>query len=702
MRTKIAFGGESACAIRPLIRRFPSAGRPSCKIDPLQRAGIRRSAERFALIESITLSSVLETPDPNLLHVATHARGPAGHLPLTPEMLLTQPSGNLFGLTQDAGMGWDPARLLDPEFLILSTHGGLRAENGEPIALGFHTGHWEVGLLVAEAARALKSLHAIPFAGACTDPCDGRTQGTPGMMDSLPYRNDAAMVLRRLMRSLPTGKGVLGVATCDKGLPAMMMALASAGEKPAVLVPGGVTSLPEQGEDAAKVQTIGARFAQQQISLEYAAEVGCRACASPGGGCQFLGTAATSQVVGEALGLALPHTALAPSGQPIWLDAARRSARALLRLYQEGLGVRDILTPAALRNAMVLHAAFGGSTNLLIHLPAIAHAARLKRPTASDWAEVNRQIPRLVDALPNGPRNFATVQVFLAGGVPEVMLELRAAGLLDETAKTVSGESLGACLDWWRESPRRQALRRALREQDGVDPEEVIMDPDRARSRGLTSTVCFPVGNLAPEGSVIKSTAIDPSLIGPDNVYRHQGPARVFITETAAIHAIKNGEITHGDVVVLICGGPAGAGMEEIYQITSALKQLPHCEHVAVLTDARFSGVSTGACIGHISPEALAGGAVGKVRDGDMIEIVIDRAALTGSVDLVGDATEIFGAQEGTQRLALRPPRVDLRPHPGLPDDTRLWAALIQASGGVWGGCVYDVDSVIARLRLPS
>ena len=268
---------------------------------------------------------MLETPDPSLFSVATHAHGPAGALPISAEMLLTEPSGNLFGLTQNAGMGWEPNRLLDPEFLILSTHGGLRAENGEAIALGFHTGHWEVGLLVAEAARELKALRAIPFAGACTDPCDGRTQGTAGMLDSLPFRNDAAIVLRRLMRSLPTGKGVIGIATCDKGLPAMMMALASSGSKPAVLVPGGVTLLPESGEDAGKVQTIGARFAQKQITLEYAAEVGCRACASPGGGCQFLGTAATSQVVGEALGLALPHTALAPSGQPIWLDAARRS-----------------------------------------------------------------------------------------------------------------------------------------------------------------------------------------------------------------------------------------------------------------------------------------------------------------------------------------------------------------------------------------
>jgi len=642
---------------------------------------------------------VLETANPALLNVFTHAPGPAGVLPFTPEMLLTQPSGNLFGLTQDAGMGWSPDRLLDPEFLILSTHGGLRAENGEPIALGFHTGHWEVGLLVAEAARELKSLRAIPFAGACTDPCDGRTQGTTGMMDSLPYRNDAAMVLRRLMRSLPTGKGVLGIATCDKGLPAMMMALASAGAKPSVLVPGGVTLLPESGEDAAKVQTIGARFAQNQITLDYAAEVGCRACASPGGGCQFLGTAATSQVVGEALGLALPHTALAPSGHPIWLDAARRSARAILRLHELKLGAQHILTPPALRNAMVLHAAFGGSTNLLLHLPAIAHAAGLQRPAAADWAEINRQIPRLVDALPNGPRNFATVQVFLAGGVPEVMLHLRAAGLLNTSVKTVTGETLDACLDWWRESPRRFTLRRVLQQRDGIDPDDVILPPDRARSRGLTSTICFPIGNLAPEGSVIKSTAIDPSLVGDRNVYRHLGPARVFVSEAAAIEAIKTGRIAQGDVIVLICGGPAGAGMEEIYQITSALKQLPHCKHVAVLTDARFSGVSTGACIGHISPEALAGGPIGKVQEGDQIEIVIDRAALTGSVHLIGDATEIFGPDHGARLLAQRSPRPDLRPQPQLPADTRLWAALVQASGGVWGGCVYDVDAIVSRLE---
>jgi putative YjhG/YagF family dehydratase len=616
-------------------------------------------------------------------------------LPITPEMLLNQPSGNLFGLSLNVGMGWAADQLSGSEVLILSTHGGLRAEDGTPIALGYHTGHWEVGLLVAEAARELKSLGAIPFSGTVTDPCDGRTQGTTGMFDSLPYRNDAAIVFRRLIRSLPTRKGVVGIATCDKGLPAMMMALAGSSDLPTVLVPGGVTLLPEDGEDAGKVQSLGARYAHQQVTLDYAAEVGCRTCASPGGGCQFLGTAATSQVVAEALGLALPHTALAPSGQPVWLDAAKRSAKALLRQIELKQTTRDVLTDAALRNAMVVHAAFGGSTNLLLHIPAIAHAAKLRRPTSGDWAELNRQVPRLVDALPNGPKYFATVQVFLAGAVPEVMLHLRRAGLIDTSVKTVTGEKLDACLDWWQDSPRRHELQATLKKLDGIDPDDVIMSPDRAKACGLTPTVCFPVGNIAPGGSVTKSTAIDPSVVDADEVYRKRGPAKVFVSERDCIRAIKEGRVHEGDVVVLICGGPMGTGMQEIYQVTAALKHLPFGKHVAVITDARFSGVSTGACIGHVSPEALAGGAVGKILDGDLIELVIDRVKLEATVNFVGERGEVFDASEGARRLALRSPRADLAPDPALPDDTRLWAALVQRSGGVWAGCVYDVGAII-------
>src|SRR5215475_11315620 len=375
--------------------------------------------------------------------VATAGAGPAGRLPLTAEMLLDRPSGDIFGLTQNAGMGWDPRQLDRPQYLMLSPQGGIRAADGRPIALGYHTGHWEIGLLMQAAAEELDRLECLPFAGFCSDPCDGRTQGTTGMMDSLAYRNDAAIVLRRLARSLPTRKGVLGVATCDKGLPAMMLALAALRDLPCVLVPGGVTLPPQDGEDAGTVQSIGARFAHGELSLEQAQDLGCRACGSPGGGCQFLGTAATSQVVGEALGLTLPHSALAPSGQPVWLDMARRSARALVALEARGLRTRDIVTEAAIHNAMMVHAAVGGSTNLLLHLTAIAHAAGLRRPTLADWTEVNQSVPRLVDVLPNGPVGHPTVRMFLAGGVPEVMLHLRRLGLLDLGALTVSGQTVG-------------------------------------------------------------------------------------------------------------------------------------------------------------------------------------------------------------------------------------------------------------------
>jgi putative YjhG/YagF family dehydratase len=629
--------------------------------------------------------------DASILDVVSQAEGPSGSLPFTAEMLLTRPSGDLFGWSQNAGMGWNPSALGAPEFLILSTHGGVRAPDGTPVALGYHTGHWEVGLLVEEAAKTLKAAGATPFAAACTDPCDGRSQGTPAMFDSLPFRNDAAMIFGRLIRSLPTGRGVLGVATCDKGLPAMMMALAGARDLATVLVPGGVTLPPANGEDAARIQSIGARFAHAEITLEAAADLGCRTCASPGGGCQFLGTAATSQVVGEALGLSLGHTALAPSGQPIWLDMAHRSALALKSLESRGVKTRDILTPAALRNAMVTHAAFGGSTNLLLHVPAIAHAAGLRRPTATDWSEINRQVPRLVDALPNGPRNHPTVQVFLAGGVPEVMLHLRRAGLLDTTVATVSGLTLDAQLDAWQGSERRHRLRALLKARDGVDPDDVIASPDAAKRRGMTSTICFPHGNLAPQGSVIKSTAIDPSVVGADGVFRMTGPAKVFVTETGAIAAIKDRRIDTGDVLVLIGRGPMGSGMEETYQLTGALKYLPHGKHVAVVTDARFSGVSTGACIGHVSPEALAGGAIGRLRDGDPIEIVVDRGALTGTLNYVGP-----------DDLASREPHPDLRPDPRLPDHTRLWAALQDVSGGTWGGAVYDTDAILEALAAGS
>ena len=648
---------------------------------------------------AVNLDDLLAAGGEEIYEVRTRAAGPAGRLNLDAETVIGSPSGDIFAYSQNAGMGWNPAHLGRSEFLIVSTLGGIRAPDGTPVALGYHTGHWEVGLLMEDAAREITRLGGIPYAAYCSDPCDGRSQGTTGMFDSLPYRNDAAIVIRRLIRSLPRRRGVIGVGTCDKGLPAILIALAGTRGLPVVVVPGGVTLPPEHGEDAGKIQSVGSRLARGEITIDEVNDLGCRACATPGGGCQFLGTAATAQVVAEALGLTLPHAALAPSGEPVWRDMALRSGRAIVALESLGLTSADVLTDTSVENAMIVHAAFGGSTNLLLHVPAIAHAAGLRRPTVEDWDRVNRQVPRLVDVLPNGPRHHPTVRVFLAGGVPEVMLHLRAMGLLDLDAMTATGRSLGENLDWWQDSDRRRRVRERLQALDGVDPGDVIHDPDGARAKGMTSTVCFPTGNLAPEGSVVKSTAIDPALLDEDGIYRLRGPARMFTTERAAMAAIKEGRLAAGEVMVLLSCGPLGTGMEEIAQVTIGLKYWESGGQVALLTDARFSGFSSGPCIGHVGPEALAGGPVGRLIEGDVVEVWIDTRNLKGRIDLVGHGEEIFGAQEGARVLAGRPPRPDLAPEKELPDDTRLWAALQQAGGGTWGGCVYDPDEIVKLLE---
>jgi len=238
-------------------------------------------------------------------------------------------------------------------------------------------------------------------------------------------------------------------------------------------------------------------------------------------------------------------------------------------------------------------------------------------------------------------------------------------------------------------SDRRQRVREKLRTLDGVDPDNVIMSKACAVERGLTSTITFLKGNLAPEGALVKSTAIAPQVVGPDGVFRHEGPAKVFTTEGKAIAAVKSGSVQPGDVMVLIGIGP-GIGMPETFQITSALKYVKDGHRIALVTDGRFSGVSTGACIGHVSPDAWAGGPIGRVRDGDRVRLVVNTRTLEGNVDVVS-----LSAAE----LAARPVHPDLVPDERVPADTRLWAALQNASGGTWAGCVYDTDRIIGLLQ---
>jgi len=644
------------------------------------------------------MDHLLSTASETIDHIQTKAKGPEGKLPLTDAMLRNSPSGDLFGLSQNVGMGWSPNNLRGKEILLLSTQGGMKDSNGFPIALGYHTGHWEVDQLMKEAAMEINRAGGIPFAAYVSDPCDGRSQGTRGMFDSFPYRNDAAIVYRRLIRSLPTRKAVVGIATCDKGLPAMMLALASMHDLPTVIIPGGVTLPPEYGEDAGKIQTIGARYSANEITLEEAAELGCRACATPGGGCQFLGTAATAQVISEALGLSLPHSALAPSGQDIWREMARNSARAVIEMEKMRITTKDILTDASIHNAMVVHAAFGGSTNLLLHIPAIAHAAGCTIPTVDDWIKVNRQTPRLVSVLPNGPEYHPTIRAYLAGGVPEVMLHLRNLGLLNEDVMTVTGKTLRENLDWWEQSERRRQMKNRLKMADGIDASEVIMSKEQAQKKGMTSTITFPTGNIAPEGSVIKSTSIDKEKIDENGIFYHKAEVKVFTSERDGIRAIRQGRIAAGDIMIVSGCGPLGTGMEETYQLTSALKHLSFGKHVTLITDARFSGVSTGACIGHVGPEGLADGPIGKLRDGDVVEVKIDTVNLEGRVNFLGTKDHPVSPEEGTRILRQRQQN-NIKPADGLPDDTRLWAALQKVSGGTWRGSVYDVDRIIEVLE---
>ena len=624
--------------------------------------------------------------------VRTKAPARTGSLPFTEEMLRNSPSGDLFGWSHNVGMGWRPDLITSDQVLILTTAGGIREDDGRPVALGYHTGHWEVNLVAKEAAIDFKKNNWIPFAGHCSDPCDGRTQGTTGMMDSLPYRNSAAEVLGRLIRSLPTARGLMGVATCDKGLPAMMMALAESKRFPGILVPGGVTLPPDRGEDAGTVQSIGSRFSHGEISLKEAAEAGCVACASSGGGCQFFGTAATSQAVAEALGIALPHSALAPSGEEVWLEMGRTSSRALRDMVKNGLALNHILTPGAFKNAMLVHAAMGGSTNLLLHLPAIARSAGLEAPSLEQWLEINRLVPRIVDVLPNGPNNFMTVQVFLAGGIQEVMLHLREMGVLDLSCLTVTGKNIDQNLDDWQKSERRTRFKEILYTKDGVDPEDVIMSPDKASQKGIARTLAFLSGNLAPQGAIVKSTSISPNLYSSSGNYYHEGRARVFYDESSAIAAVKSTgdqRVLPGEVIVLLGRGPMGAGMPETAQITSALKYTKALSENVLITDGRFSGFSSGPCIGHVGPESLSGGPIGKLRDGDKIKIEINKDHCVGRIDYI-DNVEAFQK---------RPMNPNLREDPNMPESVKLWAALQNTGGGTWGGCVPNVGEIIKKLN---
>ena len=362
--------------------------------------------------------------------------------------------------------------------------------------------------------------------------------------------------------------------------------------------------------------------------------------------------------------------------------------------------VRDILTGASLRNAMVTHAAFGGSTNLLLHVPAIAHAAGLPRPAARDWAEISRSVPRLVDALPNGPRNHPTVQVFLAGGVPEVMLHLRRAGLLDCSVLTAEGVTLGVQLDKWEASERRTRLGQRLRDLDGVDPDDVILSPEAASSRGLASTMCLPVGNLAPDGAVIKSTAIDPSVVGCRTASTASpGRRRCSSASRRPSRRSRHGRIKSGDVLVLICRGPMGAGMEETYQLTSALKYLRLRQARRApdrrAVQRRFDGRVYRARLARGARRRADRQAPRRRPRSASSSIAVGWRARSTSLD---SQTNAWMQKRARGCFTIAPHDRTLPQIPCCPTTRGCGPRSRTSSGGTWGGCVFDVDRILEVL----
>lgn len=365
-------------------------------------------------------------------------------------------------------------------------------------------------------------------------------------------------------------------------------------------------------------------------------------------------------------------------------------------MRQAGVGVKQILTDAAIRNAMTVHAAMGGSTNLLLHIPAIAHAAGLRRPTREDFHEINLKVPRIVDCLPTGIH--PTVRVFMAGGVPEVMLHLAALNLLDLDALTVTGLTLGENLQFWKDSDRRRILRERLLAEDGIDPDDVILSPPaRVPSASVRPSPTRPATSPPKAASSRRPPSTAASSMPTAST--ETAPCRTFTNESSAINAVKEGTVRPGEVIVIMCRGPLGAGMPETYEVTAALKGIAELSDCALITDARFSGVTTGPCFGHVSPEALAPNSnLGKLRDGDMVEIFLDTKRLQGSLNLVGENGVAISAEHGDHILAQRAKREDLEIDPHLPDYIRQWALIQHLSGGPWGGCVEELTTLEAAL----
>lgn len=495
------------------------------------------------------------------------------------------------------GIGWNLEDLEKPQILVEDAYGES------------HPGSYHLSTLSEQVRIGIYEKGGRPARFTTTDICDGWAQGHDGMNYILAQREILCNMVE-LHASVIPWDGMVLISSCDKAIPAHLMA-AGRINIPTIFVPGGsMRPGPNMATSLTKVSEIGRGDITSEKEINNYRLTGCPSC----GACQFMGTASTMQCMAEALGMALPGSALIPATLRDILDWSRKAGRKIMELVKKNITPRDILTPAAFRNAIIVHAAIGGSTNAMIHLPAIAHEVGYDLDIEL-FDELNHKIPHICNITPSG--EYTTELLWFAGGIPMVQLALK--DYLDLDAMTVTGKTLRENLeDLEREGFFERVI--GYLHNYGLERKDVIKPVSETK---LIGSVAVLRGNIAPEGAVIKYSAV------PQNMWHHIGPARVFNSEEEAYKAVVEGKIDPGMVLFIRYEGPRGSGMPEMLMTTEAIAVDPKLNaSVVLITDGRFSGGTRGPCIGHVSPEAAVGGPIALVEDGDLIELDIEKRKL--------------------------------------------------------------------------
>ena len=542
------------------------------------------------------------------------------------------------------GMGWTVGDLSKPQILVESTYGDS------------HPGSAHLNQFVEQAVQAVNEHGGKAARYYATDMCDGIAQGHDGINYSLPHR-EAIVNLVEAQANASVYDGGVFIASCDKSMPAMLMSIGRLKDMSAIVVTGGVMeahTLPEKyivKDPACKInelltlEQIGKFDAWEKTGvipndqLDYYKQHACPSC----GACSFMGTASTMQVMAEALGLMLPGTALMPATASELKQAAYDSGVQLMRLVEQGITAKDIVTKKSFENAIMVHAAISGSTNATMHLPAIAHEFGIEID-ADTFDRMHRGAHYLLNIRPSG--DWPAQYFYYAGGVPRVMEEIKSMLHLD--VMTVTGKTLGENLDELKRNGFYDHCDEILRQKTaglGIPVSRTDIIHTFEDAKGTDGSIAILKGNLAPEGSVIKHTAC------PKNMFQATLRAKPYDSEEECIAAVLHGEVQPGDAIFIRYEGPRGSGMPEMFYTGEAICADPKlASSVALITDGRFSGASRGPVIGHVSPEAAVGGPIALVEEGDLIQIDVPNRVLA----IVGVLGERKTPEEMEQILAAR------------------------------------------------